>query len=192
MLLYIIGKSLRLIDHSFNAGIFSWDASRSRELLAAWDKYTTLTDMIGIQCSPNQFGDALPEFSKLLDGGSKTIHGSWIGILFSMAFRSTSGGLQRHAYNFIFSLPEEKQYFFEEAEGFLCGEFLSFMLGSQHLQQEIGKDDTCQHGVNLARFLQKFISQTQNRVSDIQLERQSTVILTKRIAICCGHIGSHT
>jgi hypothetical protein len=164
-LLYIIARSLHLIRESFSTSIFSWDMTRKKELLTTWDRYMTLTDTVGIQCSPNQFGDALPELEKLLDSGSRTIHGSWFGILFSMAFRSTSGGLQKFAYSFIFRLSEEKLYFIEESERFLTDEFLLHMLTPQHFQQEVGKPDTCEHGVVLTKFLEKFIVRTKNRVN---------------------------
>jgi tRNA guanosine-2'-O-methyltransferase len=139
---------------------FAFDPDKSAPIAAAWNKYTTLIEIVSLSTSPNQLRDAASDLKRLLDPASY-IPASWIVALVTLGFQAGSGGVCRAFWDIVTSLEKKRlARLFEGPEGrkLLQDVLLPYAAHASNFVISRSTPEKCAHGEQLAKWVGNVLS----------------------------------
>ena len=127
----------------------------SKPIVAAWNKYVTLVEIVSLSTSPNQLRDATPDLKRLLEPSSH-IPASWLVALAALGFQSGSGGVARAFWDIVTSLEERqlaRLFAGPEGRALLQDTLLPYAASASNFNIVRSAPEKCEHGSQLTKWL---------------------------------------
>lgn len=158
--LSILQLSLKGINTTIETRLLSWKKTSETSLLAAWSRYTTLFEILGIDTSLHQTQAAVNDIHALISKDS-LIHPSWGFCLLSTGFQASMDSVRKYSMEILLSVESEDLSVMRHSLPFLEKTFLPYMMLARHFAvrpaSPLSNDVQCAFGDQYCLFLSNII-----------------------------------
>ncbi|CAN6616399.1 tRNA (guanosine(18)-2'-O)-methyltransferase [Trichomonascus vanleenenianus] len=169
--LYILSRSVQLIDHNVCNKYIEWDITQREESLQYWQRYITLMEIISIDTSMHQAEDSAGDIVRMLSTDS-AIPATWGVCLLSAGLNASMDSIRKFIANIIMMLPINYLSVFHHSHEFLSEVFFPHVMTASYFTVTEGNDGTyaSPHSERLANFIKQLLHSMNEECAQVHIQ----------------------